>query len=100
MYYFNENIPNCVPAFYLDQQEDGDRRYEKQLRREEEYRKAREVLDYASAHGLAILAEMNCANECWQCGDRTASIQRDAEDDIGLFVCLKRFCIHQDEKGE
>ena len=93
-------IPDCVPAFYLDQQEDEDRRYEKQLRREEEYRKGREVLDYASEHGLAILAEMNCANECWQCGDRTASIQRDAEDDIGLFVCLKRFCIHQDEKGE
>ena len=100
MYYFNENIPNCVPTFYLDQQEDEDIRYEKQLRREEQYRKNRQLLDDASAHGFIILAEMNCAYECWECKTRTPSIQRDADDDIGLFVCLKGFCIHQDEKGE
>ena len=91
---------DCVPAYYRSMQEDEDIKYEKQLRREEEYRKSREVLDYASAHGLTILAEMNCAYECWECKKRTPSIQRDAEDDIGLFVFLKRFCIHQDEKGE
>ena len=93
-------MPDCVHEYYRSMQEDEDIRYEKQLKREEQYRKNRELLDYASAGGLYVLAEMNCARECWECKTRTPSIQRDAEDDIGLFVCLKRFCIHQDEKGE
>lgn len=89
-------IPNCVPEYYREIEERENRKYEKQLKREEEYRKNRELLDYASAGGLYILAEMNCANECFECQKRTPCLQRDAEDDIGLFVCLARFCIHQD----
>ena len=89
-------IPNCVPEYYRELEEEQDRLYAQQMKRQFQYQKNREVLDYASAGGLCILAEMNCANECWECKDRTMSLQRDAEDDIGLFVCLKRFCIHQD----
>ena len=88
-------IPNCVPEYYRSMWEDEDLKYEKQLKREEEYRKNRELLDYASAGGLYVLAEMNCANKCFECQKRTQSLQRDAEDDIGLFVCLARTCVNQ-----
>lgn len=89
-------IPDCVPLFYLEQQEAEDLKYEKQLQREEQYKKNRGLLDYASAGGLYVLAEMNCANKCFECQKRTPCLQKDAEDDIGLFVCLARFCVHQD----
>lgn len=94
-------IPNCVQEYYRSMWEDEDIKYEKELQREEQYRKNRELLDYAWAGGLYVLAEMNCASECFDCMNRTPCIQRDDEDDIGLFVCLKkRFCIHQDEGRE
>lgn len=88
-------IPNCVPEYYREIEERENRKYEKHLKREEEYRKNRELLDYASAGGLYILAEMNCANKCFECQKRTPCLQRDAEDDIGLFVCLARTCVNQ-----
>ena len=92
-------IPNCVPEYYRSMWEDEDIKYEKELQREEEYKKNRELLDNAWASGLCILAEMNCASECFDCTNRTHCIQRDYEDDIGLFVCLnKGFCVHQKEE--
>lgn len=94
-------IPNCVQEYYRELEEEQDRLYAQQMERQFQYQKNRELLDYASAGGLYVLAEMNCANECFECTNRTPCIQRDEEDDIGLFVCLnKRFCIHQDEGRE
>jgi len=89
-------IPDCVPEYYRSMWEDEDIKYEKQLQREEQYRKNRELLDYASAGGLYVLDEVSCANKCFDCQKRTPCLQRDEEDDFGLFVCLARFCIHQD----
>ena len=89
-------IPNCVPEFYRSMWEDEDLKYEKQLQREEQYRKNRELLDYAFTGGLYVLDEVFCANECLECKKRTPCLQRDEEDDFGRFVCLARFCVHQD----
>lgn len=92
-------IPNCVPEYYRSMWEDEDVKYEKELQREEEYRNNKDILDHAWASGLWVLSEINCACECFDCTNRTPCIQRDYEDDIGLFVCLnKGFCVHQKEE--
>ena len=89
-------IPNCVPEFYREIEERERIKYEKQLQREDEYRNNRELLDYASAGGLYVLDEVGCANECFECRKRTPCLQRDEDDDFGLFICLARFCVYQD----
>lgn len=88
-------IPNCVAEYYRELEEEEDRLYAQQMKRQFQYQKNREIIDYASASGLHILAEMNCASECFCCVDRTVCMQRDTEDDIGLFVCLKENCVYR-----
>ena len=88
-------IPNCVPDYYRELEEEQDRLYAQQMKREFEYQRNKQKLDDADAHGFKILAEMNCHYACFKCYNRSSILTRDEEDDICLFICYANKCNYQ-----
>ena len=51
----DEPIPDCVPEFYREQEEERDRRYDLAMQRREHYQSSRRKLDAAAEAGLPVL---------------------------------------------
>ena len=86
-----ESIPDCVPEFYREQQEERDRRYDLAMRRRARYQANRRKLDAAAEAGLPVLS-FGGYDACRECPRADDDTQTDDEDDICCVICHSPTC--------
>lgn len=102
MCFANEPIPDCVPEYYREQQEERDRQYDLAMQRRVRYLANQRKLDAAARSRLHILS-FGGYGPCWECPNADHDTVTDDEDDICLVICHEPFCPehikHQTEEG-
>lgn len=93
--YFNESIPNCVPDYYLEQQEKIDIEYELSHMFDDWYAECRAKLDKAYKNGKPVLWHGGYS-ACWEC-NKKCSVQISADDDMDLIICEDSSCCWHDK---
>ena len=91
MYITNNSIPNCVPEFYRERQEERDRQFDQAMQRRERYQANRRKLDAAVEAGLPILS-FGGYDACRECPRADDDTQTDDEDDICCVICHSPTC--------
>ena len=87
----DEPIPNCVPEFYREQQEERDRQYDLAMRRRARYQANRKKLDAAAEAGLPVLS-FGGYDACRECPRADDDTQTDDEDDFCCVICHDPSC--------
>ena len=87
----DEPIPDCVPEFYREQQEERDRRYDLAMRRRARYQANRKKLDAAAEAGLPVLS-FSGYDACRECPRADGDTQTDDEDDFCRVICHDPSC--------
>lgn len=102
MRFANEPIPDCVPEYYREQQEEQDRRYDLAMQRRARYLANQRKLNAAGRSGLPILP-FGGYDPCQDCPDADHDTVTDDEDDICRVICQDPSCPehrkHQTEGG-
>ena len=102
MRFTNDAIPNCVPEYYREQQEERDRQYDLAMQRQEHYQANRRKLDAAADAGFPILS-FGGYGPCQECPDADHDTMTDDEDDICSVICHDLSCpehINHQAEGE
>ena len=91
MCFANEPIPDCVPEYYREQQEERDRQYDLAMQRRVRYLTNQQKLDAVARSGLLILS-FGGYGPCWECPNADHDTVTDDEDDICRVICHDPSC--------
>lgn len=103
MGYTSDTVPNCVPEYYREQEEERGRRFDLAMQRRAHYLENRRKLDEAVRAGLPIL-DFGGYGSCGGCPKADDDTATDDEDDIGRVICGDPACPehmkHQDKEAD
>lgn len=91
MYIANDPMPNCVPEYCREQQEERDRRYDLAMQRRALYLSNKRKLDAAARSGLPVLS-FGGYGPCGECPSADHDTMADDEDDTCRVICHAPSC--------
>lgn len=95
---FCDGIPNCVPEYFREEQENREHEYELMEEQKELYRKDEEKLKQAIQDGYPVL-DYGGYPECYRC-TRKEPVVTSEYDDMGTIICRNKNCKCHEGKAD